>query len=72
MPHVLDVPNFEGIRIHTGNKPEDTEGCILVGEDATTLTDAWIGQSKAAYNDLLPKINAAIAAGEEVWITINP
>ena len=24
MPHILDVPQFEGIRIHTGNRSEDS------------------------------------------------
>src|SRR5262245_37968577 len=70
MPRLLDVPGFEGIRIHTGNKPEDTEGCILVGEDPTTLTDAWIGKSRVAYDKLLPKLVAAQERGQEVWITI--
>lgn len=57
LPHLLDVPGFEGVRIHPGNTDLDTEGCILVGKK-WDLGD-FVGQSREAFDELFEKIKAA-------------
>src|SRR5262249_6892104 len=61
LPELQDVPNFTGVRIHPGNTDADTEGCILVGQ--TKATD-FIGKSRAAFDVLFPKIQAAAQTGK--------
>jgi len=33
LPLLIDVPNFEGIRIHNGKDQNSSSGCIIVGEN---------------------------------------
>lgn len=56
LPLLIDVPNFEGVRIHPGNKAEDTEGCILVGD---TISTDFIGNSRIAFDRLFKKLEEA-------------
>ncbi len=67
MPHLLNVPGFEGIRIHSGNTEKDVEGCILVG---TKRTATAILESRIAFNELFADIREALANGEQVWIEV--
>ena len=64
MPLVLNVPNFEGIRIHPGNSNHDTEGCILVGQSRSV---DYITKSRKAYEILFAKMKLA----KEITLTIT-
>lgn len=67
---VRDVPSFEYILIHTGNKDDHTEGCLLVGDSASqNLTEeGQVGSSRNAYRRIYPPIAAAIERGEPATI----
>ena len=65
MLHILDVPNFEFILIHTGNTDEHTAGCLLVGMTADTNPgDMKIGASRVAYKKLYPMVIEAAENGD--------
>lgn len=68
MPLLVDVPQFEGIRIHPGNVAEDTHGCILVG---VGIGQDRLYNSRQAYERLFNKLEAAEALGEEITIEIR-
>ena len=65
MPHILDVPDFTGVRIHAGNTSADTDGCILLG--STWAGKDFIGNSKIAYKKFFDKLKA----NKTVSITIS-
>jgi hypothetical protein len=68
MPHILDVPGFEGIRIHAGNTARDTEGCILVG---LRREPDFVSDSKIAFNRLFMKMEIARKKNEPISIEIK-
>jgi len=68
LPLLLDVPGFEGIRIHAGNTDADTSGCILVG---TSRSPDAILESRSALLLLQRQIMRTIEAEREVWIGVD-
>ena len=68
LPRLLDVPFFEGILIHSGNTPDHTAGCILVGENKIK---GQVINSMNTLKNLWVKLNVADEVGEEIWISIS-
>lgn len=67
LPLLLDVPNFEGVRIHTGNTPADTEGCLILG--MKRMEDA-VGESRIAMKAFMEKLEPLVKK-EKVYIKIH-
>lgn len=76
--HILNVPNFDGIRIHSGNTDKDTDGCLLTGQERAL--DA-VFNSRLAFAALWDKLVEkdvwdrnhdcqAFKMREETWIEI--
>jgi hypothetical protein len=68
LPLLVDVPGFEGVRIHPGNTAADTEGCILVGR---VRGASAVFQSRDAFDALFLKLEAATIVGREIWIEVR-
>lgn len=68
MPHLLDVPNFEGVRIHAGNTDADTEGCLLIGQYDPKIPD-FVSNSRALFGKFFVQLDD-ILKKEKVYIEI--
>ena len=68
LPLLVGVNGYQGVRIHPGNIPENTDGCLLPGlhkgQDEVT-------ESRVAFAALDAKISEALADGDRVWIDVH-
>ena len=60
-PQLMNVPSFEGIRIHSGNTSDDTEGCLILGENKQV---GKVLNSRATINKFYPIIKKACSKGK--------
>lgn len=65
LPRLLNVPGYEGVLIHVGNKAEDSLGCVLVGENKIV---GKIVNSTATFHKLMKILTKA---EDKITITIE-
>ena len=68
LPLLMNVKGFEGIRIHAGNKPEDTRGCILPGFNRRK---GYVLDSTRCVLTLVKMMTEAMEKGEKVFVTVK-
>ena len=67
LPLLLKVPNRSGIRIHAGNNPEDSSGCILLGR---ALLPGHVYNSRNTLERLMQRLKER-PEGEAIHITVE-
>lgn len=65
VPRLINVPAYEGVLIHIGNTPSDTEGCILVGRNKKV---GMVLESTATFHELYDILKRATG---NIYITIQ-
>ncbi len=68
LPLLMNVKGFEGIRIHAGNKPEDTRGCILPGFNRRK---GYVLDSTRCVLTLVKMMTEAMEKGEKVFVKVK-
>lgn len=68
MPIIKDVPGFSGVRIHSGNTAEDTEGCILVGFNRVK---GKVLDSRETFQKLFTMLWVVNLGGESLEIEVS-
>ncbi len=68
LPLLTGVPGYDGIRIHSGNRAKDTEGCILCGRNTEV---GMVTNSRYWTNKVIAMIEDATKRKEEITISIH-
>lgn len=67
LPHIMKVPGFEGIRIHSGNTAESSSGCVLCG---INNVKGQVTKSRETMAKLMKQLKSVVET-EHIYITIE-
>lgn len=70
LPLLLNVPQFDGVRIHGGNTEADTEGCILIGKLDPKTQTIYGAKTLGLLDKLIAILEPASKTGK-IFITVN-
>lgn len=71
LPHIRNVPDFEGVLMHGGNRTKDTRGCVLVANHRSP--DGLLIWNDPKEVKAIDQIIDALKLEEINWIEIiNP
>lgn len=65
LPRLINVPAYDGILIHAGNTAQNTEGCLLVGENKV------VGKVLNSMATLKKLYDVLKGAKDSIYITIE-
>lgn len=66
MPLLLNVPNFDGVRVHGGNGPENTSGCLLIAY-SLAAGDKIYGTAEADFTKICQNL---LATGDKLYLNV--
>ena len=69
VPRLVNVPNFEGVLLHTGNSAKDSSGCVLLGLNKQV---GKVLDSRKTWTEFMQKyMLPAKKRKEKIFITIK-
>ena len=69
---ILNVPDFNFVYLHKGNKESHTDGCLLIANTANNnqIEPGFVGDSSKAFERIYKQIYPLLKNGKQVTIQI--